>query len=97
MHIFWINYCWESICDKKKKYGYYRKNYQKVETRIWKRCTNFAFYLALKGHPICNFEDQIKPEKLHGVKYTGAYENESARRDFTFCISIFFEENVKES
>ena len=34
---------------------------------------------------------------MHGVKYTGAYENESACRDFTFCISeYFFEENVKK-
>ena len=26
--------CWESNCDKKKNYGSYRRNYQKVETRI---------------------------------------------------------------
>ena len=56
-----------------------------------------AFYVALKGHPLTDFQDQIKPEKLHGVKYTGAYENESAGRDFTFCISeYFYEENLKK-
>ena len=46
-----------------------------------------AFYLALNGHP---FQDQVKLEKLHSVNYTGPYENESACRDFTFCISKYF-------
>ena len=49
-----------------------------------------AFYIAPKGHPFTDLQDQIKLEKLHGVKYTRAYENESACRDFTFCISEFF-------
>ena len=46
-----------------------------------------AFYLPLKGHPFTDFQDQIKLEKLHGVKYTGAYENKSPWKDFTFCIT----------
>lgn len=56
-----------------------------------------AFYIALKGHPFTDFQDHIQLEKLHGVKYTGAYENESACKDFMFCISEYlFEESVKK-
>ena len=73
----------QNMCEKEK---------QAVE-----KLHEIAFYLALKGQPCNNFQDQIKLEKLHGVKYTGAYENESAGRDVTFCISeYFFEENVKK-
>ena len=61
------------------------KEKQRVE-----KLHEIAFYLAFKGHPFTDFQDQIKLEKLHGVKYTGAYENESASRDFTFCISEYF-------
>ena len=49
-----------------------------------------AFYWALTGHPFTDFQDQIKLEKLHSVKYTGAYENKRACKDFTFCFSEYF-------
>ena len=69
---------------------------EKVKQSVEKQ-HEIAFYVALKGHPLTDFQGQIKPEKLHGVKYTGAYENESAGRDFTFCISeYFYEENLKK-
>ena len=36
-------------------------------------------------------------EKLHGVKFTGAYENENACKNFIFGISEYlFDENVKK-
>ena len=43
------------------------KEKQRVE-----KLHEIAFYLAFKGHPFTDFQDQIKLEKLHGVKYTGA-------------------------
>ena len=68
------------------------------EKQTVEKLHEIAFYLALKGHPFTDFEDQIKLGKLNGLKYTGAYENESACKGFTFCISEYcFEENVKKS
>ena len=60
------------------------------EKQTAEKLYEIAFYLALKRYPFTDFQDQIKLEKLHGVKYTGAYENENACRDFTFCISEYF-------
>ena len=68
------------------------------EKQTVEKLHEMAFYLALKGHPFINFQEQIKLEMLHGVKSTTAYDNESACRYFTFCISeYFYEENVKKS
>ena len=62
-----------------------------------KKLHEIVFYLPLQGHLFTDFQDQIKVEKLHGVKYTGAYENKSTCGDFPFCISeYFFEQNVKK-
>ena len=73
------------------------QNMGEKEKQTLKKLREIAFYLALKGHPFTDFQDQIKLENLHGVKYTGAYENESTCRDFTFCISeYFFEESVNK-
>ena len=63
------------------------QNMSEKENQTVEKLHEIAFYLVLKGHPFTNFQDQTKLEKLLGVKYTGAYENEIALRDFTFCIS----------
>ena len=68
------------------------QNMGEKEKQTVKKLHETAFYFALRGHPFTDFQDQIKLEKLHGVKYTRAYENKSACRDFTFLafLSIFF-------
>ena len=74
------------------------KNMGEKEKQTVEKLHEIGFYLALKGHCFTNFQDQIKLELLHGGKYTGAYENKSSCRDFTFCISeYFFEGNMKKS
>ena len=75
------------------------QNMGEKEKQTVEKLHEIAFYFALKGHPFTDFQDQIKLEKLHGVKYTRAYENTSAGRDFTFFafLSIFLEENLKKS
>ena len=56
-----------------------------------------AYYIASKGHAFTDFKDHIELEKMHEVKYSGAYENESACKDFIFSISeYFFEEGIKK-
>ena len=60
------------------------------EKQAVEKLHEIACHLALKGHPFTDFQDQIKLEKLHGVKYTGAYENKSACRDFTSHFQVFF-------
>ena len=32
---------------------------------------------------------------MHGVKYSGAYENDNARENFIFGIAEYFEKNMK--
>ena len=74
------------------------KNMGEKEKQTVEKLHEIGFYLALKGHCFTNFQDQIKLELLDGGKYTGAYENKSSCRDFTFCISeYFFEGNMKKS
>ena len=57
-----------------------------------------AHYSAVKGRPYLDFKDLIELEKLHGVKFqSGAYENESAGRDFIKNISeLFFQRDLHE-
>lgn len=70
----------------------------KNERQAVEKLHEIAFFIALKGHLFLDFLDHIEPEKLHDVKYTGAFENESAHRDFMLCISKYmFDENGKES
>ena len=55
------------------------------------------FHIALQRLPFTTFENQVALEKLHGVKFTGAYENENACKNFIFRISeCLFEEKVKK-
>ena len=58
---------------------------------------DIAFYVALHGLPFTQFEHQIKLEKLHNVPFSGAYENETACRNFILDTSDYlFEENMKK-
>ena len=66
------------------------QNMGEEEKQAVEKLYEIACYLALKEHPFTKFQDQIKLEKLHGVKYTGAYENKSACRDFTLHFQVFF-------
>ena len=66
------------------------QNIDEKEKQTVEKLHEIVFYLALKRHPFTNFQDQIKLENLHGVTYTGAYENESACKDFIFCIFKYF-------
>ena len=66
------------------------QNMGKKEKQTVEKLHEMAFYLVLEGHPFTDSRDQVKLEKLHGVKYTGPYENESACSNFTFCISEYF-------
>ena len=69
----------------------------KNERQTVKKLNEIAFFIALKGYPFTNLQDHIEIEKLHGVKYTVAYENESASKDFTFCISEYqFDKSVRK-
>ena len=52
----------------------------------------------LQRLPFTAFQNQVALEKLHGAKFTGAYENENACKNFIFGISEnLFEENVKKN
>ena len=56
----------------------------------------FPFILRYR-QPFTAFQDQVALEKLHGVKFTGACENEILTSIFIFGISEYlFEENVKK-
>ena len=58
---------------------------------------DISFHIALQRLPFTAFQYQVALEKLHGVKFTGAYENENACKNFIFEISEYlFEENVKK-
>ena len=59
---------------------------------------NVSFHIALQRLPFTAFQNQVALEKLHGVKFTGAYENENACKNFIFGIlENLFEENVKKN
>ena len=56
-----------------------------------------AFYIASQGLPFTAFEKQVELNTLHGVKYTGSYENDTACRNFISGIGNYlFDENVKK-
>ena len=58
---------------------------------------DISFHIALQQLPFKAFQNQVTLEKLHGVKFTGTYENENACKNFIFGISKYlFEENVKK-
>ena len=58
---------------------------------------DISFYIVLQRLPFTAFQNQVALEKLHGAKFTGAYENENACKNFIFGISEYlFEENVKK-
>ena len=58
---------------------------------------DLAFNVAVQGLPFTAMKHQVEIEKLHGVKFTGAYENETACKTFIFGIAEWlFDENVKK-
>ena len=58
---------------------------------------DIAFYVALHNLPFTQFEQLINLEKLHNVPFSGAYENETACRNFILDTSDYlFEENMKK-
>ena len=58
---------------------------------------NISFHIAVQRLPFTAFQSQVALEKPHGVKFTGAYENENACENSIFRISEYlFEENVKK-
>ena len=58
---------------------------------------DIAYYIALHGLPFTQFEHLVKLEKLHDVTFTGAFKNESARRNFIIDMEeYFFQEDVKK-
>ena len=58
---------------------------------------DISFHIALQRLPFTAFQNQVALEKLHCVKFTGAYENENACKNFIFGISEYlFAENVKK-
>ena len=63
-----------------------------------KKLFDIAHFIALKGRPFTDFKDHIELEKLHEVKFdTGAYENETACREFINGIaSYLFEEDIRQ-
>ena len=67
-----------------------------LERESVKKLQEIAYYIALKGQPFSNFREQAELEQLHGVKYSGAYENDKACKDFIFSIAeYFFEEDTR--
>ena len=61
-----------------------------------KKLQEIAYYIALRGQPFSNFKEQPEIEQMHVVKYSGAYENDKACKNFIFGIAeYFFEENIK--
>ena len=56
-----------------------------------------SFNIALQGLTLTGLRSQVKIEKLHGVNFTGSYENETACKTFIFGISEYlFKETVKK-
>ena len=58
-----------------------------------------AFYIVLQGVPFAMFAHQRNFEKLHGVDYIGAYENETTSKNFVIDISdyLFHEGLMKKN
>ena len=58
---------------------------------------DISFHTALQRLPFTAFQNQAALEKLHGVKFTGACQNENACKNFIFGISEYLsEENLKK-
>ena len=56
-----------------------------------------SFNIALQNLPFTALRSQVEIEKLHGVNFTGSYENETACKTFIFGISEYlFKETVKK-
>ena len=63
---------------------------QQISEKDCETCVTKTIYILFTV-----FQNQVASEKLHGVKFTGAYENENACKNFIFGISEYlFEENV---
>ena len=61
-----------------------------------KKLKEIAYYIVLKQEPFSNFKEQLEIEQMHGVKYSGAYENDNACKQFYFWYFwIFLEINIK--
>ena len=45
---------------------------------------NISFHIALQRLPFTAFQSQVALEKPHGVKFTGAYENENTCENSIF-------------
>ena len=43
---------------------------------------NISFHIVFQRLPFTAFQNQVALEKLHGVKFTGTYENENACKNF---------------
>ena len=64
--------------------------------KLYQNSTIFPFISCYKEYHTA-FQNQVALEKLHGVKFTSAYKNENACKNFIFGISEYlFEENVKK-
>ena len=58
---------------------------------------NISFHITLQRLPYTALQNQFVLEKLHGVKFTDAYENQNVCKTFIFGISKYlFEKNVKK-
>ena len=55
-----------------------------------KKLQEIAYYTALKGQPFSDFKKQLEIEQMHGVKYSGAYENDKACTNVIFDITEYF-------
>ena len=67
-----------------------------LERGTVKKLREIAYYIALKGQLFSNFKEQFEIEEMQGMKYSGAYKNDKACKNFIFRIAeYFFEENVK--
>ena len=58
-----------------------------------KKVEEIDYYIALKEQPFLTFKNI---EKMHGVKYSGAYGNDKPCKKFIFGVTEYvFEENIK--
>ena len=53
---------------------------------------NISFHIASQRLQFTAFQNQVPLKKIHGVKFTGAYENENASKNFIFgiCEYLFY-------
>ena len=67
------------------------------DREILSKLHDISFHITLQRLPFTAFQNQNASEKLHGVKFTGAYENENACKNFIFGISEYlFDKKRKE-